>query len=159
MSSTLQQPPMPLVRVPGTPGHIAPLGVTIHVLIRAADTGGGWALVDYAMPARFPGAAAHVHDIATESFYGLEGETMLEVDGREICLRAGEVAVVPPGVVHRFWNATDRPARYLVLLTPGGFERFYDELAEAAAAAGAWPPADPAVMQALLGRHDVRSPA
>jgi hypothetical protein len=72
-----------------------------------------------------------------------------------VCLRPGEVAVVPPGVAHRFWNATDRSARHLVFLLPGGLERCFDELAAMIRESGKWPPRDPAVMSALIARHDL----
>ncbi len=150
------RPLAPFVRGPGTPGHLGPLDVTIHVLVRGADTGGGWALVDYTMPPGFAGPPTHAHDLATEAFYGIEGETRLEVNGREVALLPGAVAVVPPGVMHRFRNATDRPARHLVVLTPAGFEGYFDDLAALAAEHGAWPPAEPAALTALMTRHDLR---
>ena len=147
----------PFVRAPGVPGHIARLGVTVNVLVRGSDTGGAWALVDYTMPPRFAGPAAHRHRIATEAFYAVEGVTMLEVDGREVRLEPGEVAVVPPGVTHRFWNASGEPVRHLVLLTPAGFERYFDEVAALAAGSESWPPA-PDTMAELMSRHDIQAP-
>ena len=142
--------------VPCGPRYLAPLDVTVNVLVRAADTQGAWALVDYTMPPGFAGPPAHVHPRSTEAFYGLEGVTTLEVEGRSVALAPGAVAMVPPGVVHRFWNASDRPARHLVLLTPGGFEAYFDDLAELVAREGVWPPSSPDLLQTLMARHDIR---
>ncbi|HEV2150558.1 MAG TPA: cupin domain-containing protein [Longimicrobiaceae bacterium] len=162
--SALQQAPAtpilgPFVRLPGSPGYIPQIDASVQVLVRGSDTGGAWSLVDYTIPARFAGPPPHWHAEATEAFYGIEGVTTLEVDGREVCLQPGEVAVVPPGVVHRFRNDADRPARHLVLLTPAGFERYFDEVAALIAEEGAWPPADPGKVAALMARHDLQPAA
>ena len=47
--------------------------------------------------------------------------------------------LLPPGVAHAFGNAGERPARYLELFVPGGFEGY---LVERAALEGALPPVD-----------------
>ena len=59
----------------------------------------------------------------------------------------GDLVYKPRDVWHTFWNATDRPARLLEIISPAGFEQLFDELAdllrtdpdnlEAAATAGA----------------------
>lgn len=160
MDTMPHAPPSPdlpeaLRRIPSRPGYLAPLDVTVNVLVRGADTGGAWALVDYTMPPRFAGPPAHTHPRSTEAFYGLEGITTLEVAGRVVALRPGEVAMVTPGVLHRFWNEADRPARHLVLLTPAGFEAYFDDLAELVTSEGTWPPSGPEVLTALMERHDI----
>ena len=157
-AGVLPAPSMPIVRTSGGPGRIDALDVTARILIRASDTGGAWALVDYTMPPGFPGPPLHIHDLAEEAFYGLEGVTTLEVGGRVLALGPGEVAVVPRGVPHRFWNAGDQPARHLVLLTPGGFEGYFDEVAALAEADGTWPPRSPGALPALMARYDLRLP-
>ena len=40
---------------------------------------------------------------------------------------AGAFALVPPGAVHAFGNAGSDPARYLLLFTPAGMERYLEE--------------------------------
>jgi quercetin dioxygenase-like cupin family protein len=106
-------PAAPFVRGPGSPGRIAHVGVTVHVLVRAADTGGAWSLVDYALPPGFAGPPPHAHATFTEAFHCTDGTVALTLDGRAVTLRAGEVAVVPPGVVHAFANPDGAPARVL----------------------------------------------
>jgi quercetin dioxygenase-like cupin family protein len=131
------------------------VGVSVHVLVRAGDTGGAWSLVDYELPPRFAGPPPHVHAGITEAFYCTEGTLALMLDGQAVTLRAGEVAVVPPGVPHAFANPSDAPARMLLWLTPGGFERYFDDLAALAAASPVWPPADPEAMAAVAARYDL----
>jgi hypothetical protein len=44
--------------------------------------------------------------------------------------RPGDLVLKPRGVPHAFWNATDAPARLLDIITPGGFEAYFDRLGE-----------------------------
>jgi hypothetical protein len=46
----------------------------------------------------------------------------------------GELVVKPRGVPHAFWNAGAQEARALELVSPGGFERYFAELAPVLAA-------------------------
>lgn len=48
----------------------------------------------------------HYHQRKEETFQVLFGELDLEIDGRHRRLRAGETALVLPGVWHRFWTET-----------------------------------------------------
>ena len=44
--------------------------------------------------------------------------------------RTSDLVYKPRDVWHTFWNATDRPARLLEIISPAGFEQLFDELAE-----------------------------
>lgn len=67
-------------------------------------------------------AGEHRHPGIVERFTVLEGELTVKLDGRVDVLRAGETAVVEPGVWHDWWNAAAVDARVRVEVTPG--ERF-----------------------------------
>ncbi|GLC27644.1 cupin domain-containing protein [Roseisolibacter agri] len=149
----------PLVRAPGAPGLLPHVGVAVNILVRASDTDGAWSMLDYTMPARFAGPPAHRHAHTTETFYCVAGEVTLTLDGRPIRLRAGEAAVVPPGVAHAFANASDAPATMLVHLTPGGFEGYFDDLAALLRASEVWPPADPSSVGRLAAPYDIQPAA
>lgn len=67
-----------------------------------------------------PGAGAHIHRRHADSFYVLEGELGVMIEGEEFLLGPGAFAFVPAGVVHAFRSTTQ--ARFLNLHTPdGGF--------------------------------------
>ena len=66
----------------------------------------------------------HRHPDADETFYMLEGEIVLHVDGEERQLGAGGIAVIPRGIPHAF-KVTSAHARMLCLQTPGGGGVFY----------------------------------
>ena len=118
------------------------LGGSIHIRVRSEDTDGTFGLIEQVVPAGFPGPPLHVHPEFEETFYVIEGEIAVRVgdEGHEV--GAGAVAVVPRGTPHTFANPTERPVRMLVLVTPGGFERYFEALAAAVAERGAFPPAD-----------------
>lgn len=45
----------------------------------------------------------------------------------------GDLVHKPRNQWHTFWNADDEPCRILEIISPGGFENFFDELADAVA--------------------------
>ena len=67
-------------------------------------------------------------------------------------LAAGDIAAVPPGIVHTFSNAIDTPTRFLDIHAPGGFEDYFRDIA--AAVAGG--PPEPAKMAEIASRYDMR---
>jgi hypothetical protein len=64
----------------------------------------------------------------------------------------GETVFIPRGSEHTFQIVGDTPCRHLVILTPGGFEGFFAEMA-----AGQFSVSTdmPAIMEAA-GRHNLR---
>lgn len=89
----------------------------------AAETGGAFLLFEDDLDAGKV-TPLHVHPDADETFYMLEGEIRLHVDGAEVLLAAGGIAVIPRGVRHAFM-VTSPQARMLCLQTPGSGEDFY----------------------------------
>jgi quercetin dioxygenase-like cupin family protein len=77
----------------------------------------------------------HTHPHEEETFYILEGEVLLHVDGSERSLGAGGFASIPPGVPHAFL-VTSELARSLILITPGNgaMEAFLRDAGEPAQA-------------------------
>ena len=108
------------------------------LLADSAATGGTLGLVESRMP---PGrwVPAHLHRREAEAWYVLEGELTFRFGDRTAVAPAGAFVFSPPGVAHSFGNAGERPARYLELFVPGGFEGL---LVERAALERALPPVD-----------------
>lgn len=92
----------------------------------------------------------HRHSREDEISCVIEGEIGFRSDGREVTLGAGGYIVKPRGELHSMWNAGAAPARMIEIVSPGGFEGYFIELAEATAAAGRRP--DPSVIGAIAGR-------
>jgi quercetin dioxygenase-like cupin family protein len=73
----------------------------------------------FEMEPRMDGASPHFHRRHVDSFYVLEGELEVTVDGEPNTFRAGDIAVATPGTVHSFRNASDERVRFLNLHAPG----------------------------------------
>jgi mannose-6-phosphate isomerase-like protein (cupin superfamily) len=66
---------------------------------------------------------AHVHLDEDDAFYMLEGELTFVFDDRRVSAPPGTFVLVPPGVRHGFRNDQARPARFLNIHAPAGFDR------------------------------------
>lgn len=99
---------------------------TIHA--DSQDTNGGFAL------AEISGSTGgepplHVHSREDEMFYVIEGELTVQRGFETIVLGAGQSAFLPRAVPHTF-KVTSPSVRFLVLVTPGGFEEYFRTLAD-----------------------------
>lgn len=81
------------------------------------QTGGAFMLLEE-LAHRGKATPLHVHPHQDESFYFLEGEALIHVDGVEHACGPGMFVCVPRGVPHAY-VVTSETARALVLLTPG----------------------------------------
>jgi mannose-6-phosphate isomerase-like protein (cupin superfamily) len=99
------------------------------VLLRSEESDGVVSIIDNTVPANWPGPFLHKHDF-DEAFYVLEGELTFQVEDQLITRRAGELAFAPRGVAHTLANHSDGRARYLVVCTPAGFERYFARMNE-----------------------------
>jgi quercetin dioxygenase-like cupin family protein len=84
----------------------------------AAETNGDSILVEVIVQPEGFVAAAHTHPYQTERFEIVEGVLGLQLGDQELVARPGDVAIVPPRTVHRFWNAGSKDARFLVEIRP-----------------------------------------
>jgi quercetin dioxygenase-like cupin family protein len=75
----------------------------------------------------------HVDHRNDETVYVVGGAMTLFVGNREIALREGQAAVAPRGVQHAYRVESER-ARWLVISSPAGFERFLRAASEPATA-------------------------
>ncbi|NNF08122.1 MAG: cupin domain-containing protein [Candidatus Eisenbacteria bacterium] len=104
------------------PGHLT------RVLANHHHSPGKTAILELTLPPRTFGAPPHVHTNEDEHFYVLDGA--VDFLDREEVVRAsaGDLVVLPRGYVHGFWNDTDEPARMLLIISPGEFSDFFDEV-------------------------------
>jgi quercetin dioxygenase-like cupin family protein len=122
---------------PGDGDAVDLAGVGVRFMIDGARSGGGFSLVEHPLAPRTLGSPVHTHSREDEYSYVLEGSVGLLIGEQPIDARPGDLVFKPRGVPHAFWNATDEPARLLEIISPAGFEHFFDELGEQIAAAHA----------------------
>jgi quercetin dioxygenase-like cupin family protein len=103
------------------PGDRLENPITGEVLVfhrTSEETGGESLLVETIVRPDGFVAAAHVHPYQTERFEVLEGLLGLRLEDKELLAKPGDVAIVPPGAPHRFWNAGEGEARFLCEVRP-----------------------------------------
>ena len=110
-------------------------GVGVRFMIDAARTGNAFSLVEHPLAPRTLGSPIHTHSREDEYSYVLEGRVGLLIGDEVVEARPGDLVFKPRGIPHAFWNATDEPARFLEIISPAGFERYFAE-AEALFAPG-----------------------
>jgi quercetin dioxygenase-like cupin family protein len=99
-----------------------------EVLLRSEESGGALAVIENEVPADFESPFLHTHDF-DETFYVLEGELTFQLDDELITAGAGELAFAPRGAPHTLANLSGARARYVLVCTPAGFERYFARLA------------------------------
>lgn len=112
-------------------GHVIenPLsGERITIRAQAGDGVLEWELL-LAPGGRVP--SSHAHPRQEECFTVLAGRMRFRIGGRRVIAGPGDTVRVPPGTVHHFANAGNRPARVAVRTSPALSMR---ELLETAAA-------------------------
>src|SRR3954451_23296455 len=103
----------------------SPTDLRANVLLRGEETGGHVSVTEIVVPAHNAGPPLHTHDF-DEAFYMLEGELIFQVDDVLVTRGAGEVSFATRNAAHTLANHSDAPARYLLVCTPGGFERRFE---------------------------------
>ena len=92
------------------------------------ETGGDFSLVEHPMPPRRLAAPIHKHSREDEYSFVIEGRMGALLGDDVVYAEVGDLAFKPRGQWHTFWNAGDTPCRILEIISPGGFEHFFDEL-------------------------------
>jgi mannose-6-phosphate isomerase-like protein (cupin superfamily) len=106
--------------------------VTVVIKVSAEDSGGATTVLEEVPP--MVDTPLHVHSREDELFYIVEGEHIVQRGDEEFRLGPGEAVFCPRGVPHSQRRVEPGVGRELVVFTPGGFERFFRQLAEAHAA-------------------------
>lgn len=99
----------------------------VRITVRGSDTNGVLASLEQVLvPKAFIPPHTHSNDVWV---YVLEGEVGVLVDDEIAHARVGHWALKPRDIPHAMWNATDRPARIIEVLTPAGSEVWFEEIA------------------------------
>ena len=102
--------------------------------VTSESSGGSLTVEEWSLP---PGAMIppHTHTREDECNFVLEGELTCDVGGEIVVAPKGSYVLKPRGVPHALYNAGPEPVRVLEILTPGGFEGYFDEYERIASSA------------------------
>ncbi|MDQ4049965.1 MAG: cupin domain-containing protein [Actinomycetota bacterium] len=113
----------------GKAGRLGSIGV--RFMIDGEESGGGFSLVEHPMPPHALAAPLHKHTREDEYSFVIEGRMGALLGDDVVYAEAGDLVFKPRDQWHTFWNPGDEPARILEIISPAGFERYFDEMVEA----------------------------
>jgi len=131
----------------GKAGFLGSIGVRFMIDCEAAH--GLFSLVEHPMSARALAAPLHRHRHEDEYSYVLQGRIGALLGDEVLVASPGDLVFKPRNQWHTFWNAGDEPARILEIISPAGFERFFDELVDL----GGIVQAEPKILADLCARY------
>jgi mannose-6-phosphate isomerase-like protein (cupin superfamily) len=131
----------------GEAGFLGSIGV--RFMIDGEEAGKRFSLVEHPMAPRALAAPLHRHNREDEYSFVIEGRMGALLGDEVVEAGPGDLVFKPREQWHTFWNAGEKPARILEIISPSGFEHFFEELV----ALGGAIDADPAELAALNERY------
>ena len=128
-------------------GFLGSIGV--RFMIDGSEAGERFSLVEHPMSPRALAAPLHLHTREDEYSFVLEGRMGALLGDEVVEAGPGDLVFKPRNQWHTFWNAGDTPTRILEIISPAGFERFFQELSDIGGALKA----DPDELTALGARY------
>jgi quercetin dioxygenase-like cupin family protein len=130
-----------------TPAPVLWNGASYQTILSCAETGGALSVM-YVDAPPLSGPPSHVHAAEDETFILLEGSVDLAVGDCRFTCGPMQTAFVPRGVPHSFLTGPDG-AKGFTILSPGGFEGFFAEMARS----GLHLPRDLAAVREVASRY------
>jgi|SRR5215471_1762989 len=98
----------------------------ITFLITGEQTGGALFMAEVSVP---PGGGTppHIHHREEEMFYLQQGTLTIQVGGKTLNASPGDFVCLPRGIMHCFQNTGNVDAKFLMVVTPAGLEKFFEE--------------------------------
>ncbi len=103
-------------------------GMTIQIKLRHNQTADLFTSIVVDVAPKTMGPAPHLHHVLDEIMYVVEGEESVLVGDEVTTIPAGGWHLRPHGIVHTFWNASDKPLRFIDIYPNQNFEDFFPEL-------------------------------
>jgi len=113
---------------PGQGKTIMLYAVRFDYKVTSADSGGALAALEVTIPPRTL-VKPHNHSREDEFTVVLAGTVGARVGDMVVEAGAGASMVKPRGTPHAMWNLGPEPARVLEVVSPGGLEDYFEELA------------------------------
>jgi mannose-6-phosphate isomerase-like protein (cupin superfamily) len=113
--------------------------INVRFLIDGSETAERFSLVEHPMSPRALAAPLHRHTREDEYSFVLEGRMGALLGDDVVEAGPGDLVFKPRDQWHTFWNAGDEPCRILEIISPAGFERFFQELVDIGGIAQATP--------------------
>lgn len=96
------------------------------------------------------GPPLHVHHVQEEAIFVLKGRYKVQVGEQTFRCDEGGFAYMPKEVPHAFFNLTGEAGQIIVVYTPGGGQKFYEEFGPVARSG-----ADRAAIAGVFAKYDM----
>jgi len=106
-------------------------GLGVEWKIDGAETEGRFSVVHHPIAARALAAPLHRHHEEDEYSYVLSGKLGALLGDQVVIAGPGSWVFKPRGQWHTFWAAGDEPCHIIEVISPGGFEEYFREVAAA----------------------------
>ena len=103
------------------------LGIPMLIRIHGRSTGGVLSVVE-SLDVPGGGPPPHIHHREDEMFQILEGDYEWTVGGKTFVAQKGTTIFAPRGVAHTYRYLGQTPGRLMCVITPAGFEGFFEEI-------------------------------
>jgi quercetin dioxygenase-like cupin family protein len=113
---------------PGQGKTIMLFTVRFDYKVTSADSGGALSALEVTIPPKTL-VKPHNHSREDEFTVVLAGTVGARVGDRVVEAGPGASMVKPRGIPHAMWNLGPAPATVLEVVSPGGLERYFEELA------------------------------
>lgn len=118
------------------------LGDNQRVVLTGEDTGGSYALIENLNQPGM-GIPLHLHRDEDELFYIVDGQVEFQLGDEVMKATAGTAVHFPRNTPHAFTVVGDMPAKMIMMLTPAGLEKYFEELSQL-------PPDEPPDMEKVV---------
>lgn len=117
----------PVLLRPGEGTHLDVLGDVITLLISGRQTNGAFTVLSETSP---PGGGTplHTHHNEDEALYVLKGEYEIRCGDRTFRAGPGSFVFAPRDMPHKVTNVSAGPSTLLGIVSPAGFEGFWEEI-------------------------------
>ncbi len=105
-----------------------PIGGTVTIKADTRQTNGSMTVLEFSVGPK-DGPALHTHLREDELWYVIEGDFRFKAGDDILQTSTGGMAFGPRGTPHCFQNIGDATGRLLVITTPSGLERFFEQCA------------------------------
>ncbi len=102
--------------------------MTARTVLGAESTADNFSVVEHLLAPRELAAPLHMHTHEDEFTVVTKGRIGFLLGEEVFYAGSGELVRKPRNQWHTFWNAGDEPAHVLEIISPAGFERYFQEI-------------------------------